>query len=122
MRFLCVLPLLLMLPGCRGPDTVDLPDDLVGVWTTPARRYEDHFFELTKHEISFGARDGDVAVYEILRVEPGKVPDSEYAIYYTKEEGREYKLSITHVRRRGVIRFENQSKIAWTKEADESDS
>ena len=122
MRFLCVLLLLLTLPGCGGPDTVDLPDDLVGVWTTSARRYEDRFFELTKDEISFGALDGDVAVYEILRVEPGKVPDSEYAIYYTNEEGREYKLSIAHTRRRGVIRFENQKKIAWTKEADESDS
>ena len=121
MRFLCILLLLLTLPGCGGPDTVDLPDDLVGVWTTSAQRYEDRFFELTKDEISFGALDGDVAVYEILRVEPGKVPDSEYAIYYTNEEGREYKLSITHTRRGGVIRFENQKTIAWTKEADESD-
>lgn len=121
MRFVCIFSLLLALPACEAPESMDVPDALVGVWKTSARQYEDRFFELTKHEIGFGTVDGDVAVYEILRVEPGKVPASRYAIYYTSEEGQEYKLSIDHDRRQGVIRFENQKRIAWRKEAAEAD-
>lgn len=94
-----------------------LPDELVGVWSTSAPRYADRAFQITKTSIAFGTGGHSYSVYPIRTV--AVVRDSAatlYTIDYTTPEDQVAEFSFYYVpRREGEIRFKNQRQLVWRK-------
>ncbi len=115
-RALIAFSLLSALSGCQAEP--DLPDHLVGTWTTRAPQYADRFLEFRSDSLGFGTGDGSIESYRIASIET--VDEGEqtlYTISYANQEGQEYMLSFYHdLRKGGVIWFKNQDHLIWTKE------
>jgi len=69
---------MLLLYGCAQRAVI--PDELVGIWTTPTPIYEGCFFEITKEEIIFGAKDGSESNFFIKDLKIQKIPHEEWTL------------------------------------------
>jgi hypothetical protein len=112
---------LMLLYGCARKPVV--PDELIGVWTTPTPIYEGCFFEITKEEIIFGAKDGSESNFFIKDMKIQKIPHEEWTLYtisYIVRGYQKYEFPIYyHPANNGVIRFKNKMESVWTKEVEE---
>jgi hypothetical protein len=112
---------LMLLYGCARKPVV--PDELIGVWTTPTPIYEGCFFEITKEEIIFGAKDGSESNFFIKDMKIQKIPHEEWTLYtisYIVRGYQKYEFPIYyHPVNNGVIRFKNKMESVWTKEVEE---
>ena len=103
--------------GCQLERTREIPDNLLGIWKTSSPEYTDRFFEIDKNQITFGTGEKNAAMHPILNIEKvHKGAQTLYDIYYANQEGQEYKLSFYYFPARGMIRFENQEGIEWTRQ------
>jgi hypothetical protein len=105
--------------ACQKPESVDLPPEFHGVWTSNAPAYADRFFELRGDDtLRFGQGDGRVDVARIVRVEihhDGKF--LVYRIVHLNATGDEYVLSVRHdPEKLDELTFLNQPRIVWRKE------
>jgi hypothetical protein len=116
-----VILTLMLLYGCARKPVV--PDELIGVWTTPTPIYEGCFFEITKEEIIFGAKDGSESNFFIKDMKIQKIPHEEWTLYtisYIVRGYQKYEFPIYyHPANNGVIRFKNKMESVWTKEVEE---
>ena len=105
------------LPG----KTILLPEELAGVWITPAPKYDDRFFELSRVTIIFGTGGDRIAVYFVKKVDES-VPDKRtlYTVYGRNREGLEDKLSFYYDTDDRTIRLKNQESIVWTMKENSS--
>ncbi len=112
---------ILLLYGCA--QRAIIPDDLVGIWTTPTPIYEGCFFEITKEEIIFGAKDGSESNFFIKDLKTQKIPHEEWTLYtisYVVRGYQKYEFPFYyHPASNGVIRFKNKMESVWTKELEE---
>ena len=106
--------------GCaRGP--VQVPEQLVGVWTTQDRRYEGRALNLAADgRLAFelgraGSQSGTVLTVE--REQRGPLRRA-YLLRYRDEDGIEQSLELewTLDGRRDVLRMGGRRDVAWTKE------
>ena len=95
-----------------------MPDDLVGVWKTSARKYADRSLELTKESIIFGTGEGNTDIRPITKVQKVQKDDKIlYTASYKNQAGQVYKFSFYYnPADGGTVRFKNQSTIVWRKE------
>lgn len=103
-------------PACRSRNT-DIPEQLMGVWTTTEPRYQDRYFEFTKYKsMRVGKGDGTEESYPIVNIE--ETPQNalkRYTITYLSE-GEEYYFHFTYdAFDTGIIRFTNQDNLRWYK-------
>lgn len=114
-----VLSTFSLLFGCQAREPTAIPDELLGVWKTPAPKYKRCFFEITKDSIIFVNRDSlegpDVNI--IVKIEKTKKEKQTlYTIHYKRMKGEEYKFPFHYdISKGGTIRFKNQKEIAWRK-------
>ncbi len=112
---------MLLLYGCTQRAVI--PDELVGTWTTPTPIYEGCFFEITKEEIIFGAKDGSESNFFIKDLKIQKIPHEEWTLYtiaYIVRGYQKYEFPFYyHPASNGVIRFKNKMESVWTKELEE---
>lgn len=104
--------------GCsRNPV---IPDELVGIWRTPTPIYEGCFFQITKEEISFGSKDGQVSSFLIKDMRTQRIADEEWTLYtisYVARGYQKYEFPFYyHPASNGVIRFKNKMESVWTRE------
>jgi hypothetical protein len=120
-RIFVILLFFILFYGCQCGKKGTLPDDLIGVWKTSAPQYADRFFEIKKDEIIFGTGEGSLKSNAIINIETEKVRGEEtslYTIQYKDQEGERYTFSFYYDPvKSGVIRFKNQTQIAWTRES-----
>ncbi|MFB3884155.1 MAG: hypothetical protein ACE144_02935 [Thermodesulfobacteriota bacterium] len=116
MKKVSILFLSLMLL-CFGPQcgkNKNVPDHLLGEWTTSDPKYEDRFFEIDRATITFGVGEGQSDTHSITSIEIEK--ESLYTIYYKNGEGLESKFSFTYQPTgQGEIKLKNQDQFVWTK-------
>ncbi|UCE21987.1 MAG: hypothetical protein JSV46_07190 [Candidatus Aminicenantes bacterium] len=110
----------LFIYGCsRNPV---IPDELVGMWKTPTPIYEGCFFQITKEEISFGSKDGQVSTFFIKDMRVQKITDEEWTLYtisYVVRGFQKYEFPFYyHPASNGVIRFKNKMESVWTRESE----
>lgn len=125
-KILVIFMVTVVLVGFGCIKKPDVPDKLIGVWTTAAPIYEGCFFELTRKEIIFGAKDGTVSSYYIKELNAKKIPNEEwisYTISYVSRGIQKYSFPLYyHPAGNGVIRFKNKLESVWIRELEEQTS
>jgi len=100
-----------------------MPDELIGIWMTPAPKYEECFFELTPKMVVYGSGHffEHLDINYLLRVEKNqKKTHTLYTIHYENAEGQKLKLELFYLQKKGGrIRFKHQKKILWQKVREE---
>ncbi len=96
--------------------TVEIPDELLGLWTTSASKYADRYFEIGPTWLRFDTGATNVPVYRIANVGSSEEGNATlYRVEYLIGEGA-YTLSFLYEQTpEAVIRFENQPLVAWRK-------
>ncbi len=106
--------------GCGKRATIT--DEMMGTWNTTDSKYKETSFELTADQIIFRTIGGEVNPNTIKKIKKKKVPDTEESLFtltYVNLEGKETIFSFFFSQKNGgVIRFQNQPEIIWTKEKD----
>ncbi len=121
-RIFVVLTILIIVfaYGCGKKATIT--DEMVGTWNTTDSKYKDTSFELTADQIIFRTIGGEVNTNTIKKIKKKKAPDTEETLFtltYVNIEGKETIFSFFFGQKNGgVIRFQNQPEIIWTKKKD----
>ena len=100
----------------------DVPDSLIGRWTTSESRYKDRFLELSKATLTYGLGEDKEDVYFISSIEKNiQGNNTLYTINYHNIDGLEYTRSFYYYPAKGgVIKFKSQKHIKWNREKDTS--
>ena len=97
----------------------NIPEKLIGKWTTSAPMYEDRFIEITKETFVYGLGGDKKDVYMISSLE-GKQEGQNivYTINYKNTEVTFTRSFYYHPENGGAIQFKHQEHIEWCKEKD----
>ncbi|HET6464774.1 MAG TPA: hypothetical protein VFH55_04085 [Nitrospiria bacterium] len=121
-RILAVLVVLIIGSGCQSDQTTNIPDGLVGIWETSAKKYQDRFMEFNKDAVIFGTGDGNQSVQPIRKVKTVRENNKDlYTITYLDEDDAEYSFSFYYDPVGGVIMLKNQEEIEWKKSPSTTD-
>ena len=106
----------LIFVSCTGKHT-NIPENLVGIWTTSEPRYEDRFFEITKETLIYGLGGDKKDIYSVSSIEESLEGNNIiYTISYKNTDGFKFTRSFYYESvEGGVIRFKNQKQVKWTK-------
>ena len=97
----------------------DIPENLIGQWTTSAPGYQDRFIELTKETLVYGLGGDKEDVYTISSLEKNK--EGKNIVYTINFKNTEVKFSRSfyyHPEQGGTIQFKHQEHITWHKKAN----
>jgi hypothetical protein len=102
--------------SCTGKHT-DIPEDLIGIWTTSESRYADRFFEITKERLIYGLGGDKKDIYSVSSIEESlEGSNIIYTINCKNTDGFKFTRSFYYESADGgVIRFKNQKQVKWTK-------
>ena len=111
----------LVLSACAEPEPLELPEALIGYWTTDAPKYADRFLEFRADRmVVFGLGGRRTDLSPIVRIKA--VNRSGFLIHHIShlnEYGEVYILSVGyHSERPGYLRLMNQWNIEWKKKSD----
>ena len=111
------LALACLLGACQ-PQSPTLPTAAFGRWTTDAPRYQDRFFELDAHHLTFGTGEGKSRRDPILQIEVSQEDGRPlYRVEHLGDQGQSYVFSFYYAPTDGgVITLKNQAEIHWKKE------
>jgi len=116
---LIAFAILILFFGAQCQKEFTVPEELIGVWVTDDPKYLDHPFEIKRNTLIFEQGLGyfDFAVFPIVDLEETDAGrDTLYIIYYLIPTGRKFEFSFYYAPTQGgVIRFENQPEMKWTK-------
>jgi len=100
----------------------DIPENLIGKWTTSAPKYEDRFIEITKETFVYGLGGDKEDVYFISNLETNPERNKLlYAISFKNKDGLEFTRSFYYdPENGGTIQFKHQEHIKWTKEKNDT--
>ena len=100
----------------------DIPENLIGKWTTSAPKYEDRFIEITKETFVYGLGGDKEDVYFISNLETNpKGNKLLYTISFKNKDGLEFTRSFYYdPENGGTIQFKHQEHIKWTKEKNDT--
>ena len=100
----------------------DIPENLIGKWTTSAPGYEDRFIEITKETFVYGLGGDKIDVYFISNLETN--PEGNkllYTISFKNKDGLEFTRSFYYDSENGgAIKFKHQEHIEWRKMKDDA--
>lgn len=98
----------------------DVPENLIGKWTTLAPGYQDRFFEITKETLVYGLGGDKEDVYFISSVEESLEGNNIlYIVSYKNTDGLAFTRSFYyHPENGGAIQFKHQEHIEWRKTKD----
>ncbi len=119
MRFSYIPVLLLLfacLIGCGAEEDNALPEQLLGVWKSSAKGFEDNSLELRKDAIVFGAGGSEFNPNSIYKVEQTSEADGRIflKVFFTDREGNDYDTSFSfNPKDGGSIRFKNRAEVEW---------
>jgi hypothetical protein len=106
--------------GCTKKAIIS--DEMIGIWNTTDSKYKETSFELTPDKIIFRTLGGEANANTITKVKKKEFPDTEETLFtltYVNLERQESVFSFFFSQKNGgIIRFQNQPEIIWTKEKD----
>lgn len=98
----------------------NIPQNLMGEWTSSDPRYQDRFFKITRERVTFGLGGDKEDTYFISSIEAS--PESHHTLYTIScknADGASFTRSFYYQSANGgVITFKNQKHIEWHKEND----
>ena len=99
------------------PRSVDIPDGMVGRWTTTVPTYADRSFTVAKDSVTFLTSAQDSTIYPILDVRSRSAEQGTgYTIYYASF-GADLEFSVVFTDGPDpTIQFINQREMIWKKE------
>jgi hypothetical protein len=100
----------------------DIPENLIGKWTTSAPGYEDRFIEITKETFVYGLGGDKKDVYFISNLETNPERNKLlYTISFKNKDGLEFTRSFYYDSENGeAIKFKHQEHIQWRKMKDDA--
>lgn len=101
--------------GCGEPKITEVPDELIGVWTTTAIDYRDRFLEIRKDAVLFDTGEGTPSANPVIEVTQEMADDRHaYTIVCFDSEGSgEYKLHLLYDSSLQVLRLKNRPQVPW---------
>jgi hypothetical protein len=108
-----------VLLGCHAEESVEIPDELLGIWRPPpATRYEGRFFEITRLMFNLGIGGDRISVYFVRKVEKGrKGKETLYTLFCEDLEGLKDNIFLYYnPAGGGTLRLKNPKDIVWRKE------
>ena len=105
------------LMSCAGPKITEVPDELVGVWTTTAGDYRGRSLELRNRSVLFGTGEGSPSPDTVVEVT--REPDdgeTAYTIVARDQAGDDFKLHLLYDAAQSELRLKNRPEVKWTKE------
>lgn len=105
--------------GCGGEPGEDLPEKVLGTWSTARAPYEGRSFRIARDSIYFETMDGFFEGYPIEEVDistdEGRLL---FTVVYRSPADREYDFSFYYdTPGGGQIRFKNRQAVPWDKTA-----
>ncbi len=122
LRFQAVLAwtitaLLGSLVSCSGQKTTEVPDELIGVWTTTAGDYSDRSLELRYNSLLIGTGEGTPSLNLVVEVTQELAAGATaYTIAYRDLEADEFKLYLLYDAAQRELRLKNRPGVKWTKQ------
>lgn len=114
---LLLFGVLLVSWGCEQGQTTIISDEMVGVWKTSDKKYEDRFIGLKKDVVILGQGDGKESIQPIQKVTMVRQNGKDlYTVQYLDNEGDKDSISFFYNPVGGIITLKNQNSIEWTKE------
>lgn len=115
---LLLVPLVIMLAGCKAPMVKTLPAEIVGRWTTGEPQYRSRSMTLEPEQITFGL--GGLAPDKVEQVETVRMAQKQGEIEYLinlKAADQTPDSFVVRFRPEngGELRLRNQSKVVWTR-------
>lgn len=113
--------LIIVFFGYSCKKKIVVPAELLGNWKTTDSNYEGCYFEIKEDKVVIKTIEGTVNFNAITGVKKDKKLSTEERIYYIisylTPDKVEDELNVYYYPKegRGVLRFINQEKIAWTK-------
>ncbi len=106
------------LVSCSLQKTTEVPDELIGVWTTSADDYSGRSLELRNHSVLIGTGEGTPSPSPVVEViqEPA-VGMTAYTVVYRDLEG-DFKLHLLYDAAQRELRLKNRPQVTWTKGED----
>lgn len=105
---------------------LQVPENLLGRWTSTAPLYDERYFEITKVAIVFATGESTVSEYFFTGIEQRETKrDNEmlYSLDCEDLDGMHYNFSFFYLPENGgTIIFKNQKQIVWTKQKEERNS
>ena len=100
----------------------DVPENLIGKWTTSAPGYQDRFLEITKETLTYGLGGDKEDAYLLSSMQESlEGNDILYTFNYKNTDGLAFTRSFYyHPENGGAIQFKHQEHIKWTKERDDA--
>ena len=98
-----------------GDDKQEVPDYILGEYTSNDSRYEDREFIIDKEKVSFIVEGEDVHGGNIEKVKMNIANDTQlFDFDYKDNEGVEFKLSFLYDKTDGgTIKMQNQDGVQW---------
>lgn len=95
----------------------DLPENLIGKWTTSTPGYQDRFIEITKETLTYGLGGDKKDVYFISSIKESlEGKNILYTISYKNTDGLKFTRSFNYDSEHGgTIQFKHQEHIGWLK-------
>lgn len=105
--------------GCGGEPGEDLPEEVIGTWSTSHEPYSGREFRIARDSIFFETMDG---LYEGYPIEDVDISTEEgrllFTVVYRSSADREYDFSFFYdAPGEGKIRFKNRRSVPWDKAA-----
>ena len=105
-----VLLFLIILFGCKGE--VVVPQQLIGVWETPAPKYADRYMKFTEHALIYGIGEGEEISYEIEKIDMEQEGGGTlYTFHYRDSEEEKLTLTFTYSPGTRTIQIKNSNEI-----------
>ena len=97
-------------------ENMDVPEELIGKWTTSSPGYEDRFVEITKETFVYGLGGNKKDIYIISKLE--KDQEGKHIVYTIKYNSKDVKFTRSFYYdpgNGGTIQFKHQEHIKWRK-------
>ena len=117
-RWVVLVFLALALPACAKKTYKEVPDELLGVWRTPAPRYAGRFFELKKNSITIGTGESTSETFVVTKTEMLPEGDEKlYCVYFMGTDGDTQQWAFyLPATGKSSLRLKNQKSILWNKQ------
>jgi hypothetical protein len=103
-------------PGCRRRGH-EVPEVLLGVWTSSSPGYSDRYIDIRPDAIIFGTGGTTSRGYRILGCERRVTPDGPlYILEFTGVSSGPYRRPLYYISKgRGQLKFKNEPAVTWVR-------
>jgi len=113
-----LLALLFSHAGCQAEAVTDIPEYLIGTWTTGAPQYDDRYLQFSSNHVKFGTGEYTYDTFTVVDIKKETEKfRTLYTVSYKEPGGARYKLRFYYdADDGGLLTFKNQAHLIWARE------